>query len=45
MAKEIESIAITNWDTISPVQVTVVVCTDDPTKNGVVVCKADWTPL
>jgi hypothetical protein len=33
MARETESIAISNGDSSSPVQVSVVVSTDDPTKN------------
>lgn len=45
MAKETESIAISNGDSESPVQLSVVVCTDDPTKNWVVVCNADWTEI
>jgi hypothetical protein len=45
MAKETESIAISNWDTTNPIQVTVVVTTDDPTKNGVVICNSDWSSI
>jgi hypothetical protein len=33
MAKETESIAISNGDVENPIQASVVVSTDDPTKN------------
>lgn len=45
MAKETENIAITNGDSTNPVQVSVVVSTNDPTKNGVVVCNPDWSVI
>ena len=45
MAKETESIAISNWDAENPIQASVVVSTDDPTKNWLVVCNPDWTKI
>ena len=45
MAKETESEAISNWDTTNPIQVSVVVSMLDPTKNGIVVCKPDWSQI
>ena len=45
MAKETESIAISNGDAWAPIQVSVVVSTSDPTKNGVVVCNPDWSSI
>jgi hypothetical protein len=45
MGKETESIAISNGDSTNPIQVSVVVCDDDNTKNWVVVCNPDWTEI
>jgi hypothetical protein len=44
MSKETESMAISNWDNTNPLLVSVVV-TSDPTKNGLVVCNADGSPI
>lgn len=41
--KEVESIAITNWDAANPLQATVVVSTDDSTINWVVGLNPDGT--
>ena len=44
MAKETESVAITNWDESNPIQVTVVETTE-PLINAVVGLNPDWTLL
>lgn len=41
--KQVESIAITDWDDTNPIQVTVVVASSDPTKNGIVALNPDGT--
>lgn len=45
MANEIESIAISNGDSTNHIQVSVVPISWDATKNGLVVCNADWTAI
>ena len=45
MAKETESIAISNWDSTTPLQVSVVPLTIDPTKYWVVVVNADGSSI
>lgn len=45
MSNEVESIAISNWDDTSPIQVSVVPLLSDPTKNWLVVVNPDWTPI
>lgn len=45
MSNEIESIAITNGDETNPIQASVVQSTQDPTKNGIVVCNPDWSNI
>jgi len=43
--KETESIAITNWDSTTAIQVSVVQSTDDPTVNGIVWLNPDWSSI
>lgn len=43
--KEISSIAITNWDSLLPVQATVEPTTIDPSKNALWVKIPDWVDL
>ena len=45
MGKEIKSKAISNWDSTNPIQASVVKLLSDPTKNGIVICNADGSPI